>query len=375
METDKCDVCGKKVYSTERVAIKSKTLHKQCFKCQVCSLVLNLQTYKTFQGKVLCKKHYAEEDAKTEVLSQFYADVVLDPLPATNSTNKTTTNKSPEKKEKKGIFSFKKDKGEKEKTETKPKEEPKKEEPKKEIKKEEPKKEEIKKEEPKKENSLSHSSPAQEISDSPPQQYDIPRSPSLQEISKSKPQVKRQPLGKSASYDIGSTSSRSLSSMSEEELSESSPSLSSDRPVEERRLQTVRLNSMKSIPIDPSVSNAKQFAFNDIVPPVPDQELIGWSGKISRNDANARLKPRQQGTFLIRWSENANSYVLSYRDRTAPGGVENVAFIFPVIGGGIHVKLDDESVSPFDSLLAYIKYMQNKGMIASPIEVNAYGLT
>jgi len=116
---------------------------------------------------------------------------------------------------------------------------------------------------------------------------------------------------------------------------------------------------------------SRTYRFNEIVPPNKDQQLIGWHGKISRDDSARLLKFQTQGTFLIRWSERANSYVLSYKDRSAPGELENVGFIYPH-EGNVLVRRDDETVTPFDSLLTYVKYMQGKGLISEPIETNQY---
>ncbi|EGC30469.1 hypothetical protein DICPUDRAFT_50733 [Dictyostelium purpureum] len=61
---EKCDVCSKTVYITEKVVIEDKedkkVLHKQCLKCTHCQVTLNLGTYASMKGVYYCKPHFKQ---------------------------------------------------------------------------------------------------------------------------------------------------------------------------------------------------------------------------------------------------------------------------------------------------------------------------
>jgi len=62
----KCPACSKTVYPMEKIDGAGKTWHKGCFKCSRCKCILNLKTFKAFEGKVWCKVHYPPEQTKIQ---------------------------------------------------------------------------------------------------------------------------------------------------------------------------------------------------------------------------------------------------------------------------------------------------------------------
>jgi len=55
---EKCYICEKTVYSTERIAPNSKVMHKNCFKCKECKSLLRLDAYCLNNGNFYCKTDY-----------------------------------------------------------------------------------------------------------------------------------------------------------------------------------------------------------------------------------------------------------------------------------------------------------------------------
>lgn len=60
--TDKCKACGKSVYATEKSVLtegfgKQVTYHKQCLKCSVCSVKLDVSNYGIANGILFCHVH------------------------------------------------------------------------------------------------------------------------------------------------------------------------------------------------------------------------------------------------------------------------------------------------------------------------------
>jgi hypothetical protein len=347
-----CQNCGKRVYPQERVPLKTKILHKQCLKCETCGLTLNVQTYKTFQGKVLCKNHYAEEDAKTQVLTTFYADI---------SITKDDTDK---KKDTKGGQTAKKKDDKKDKKNAKDEKPVVKKDEKKDDKKQDVKVEDKKEE--KKEDVKVVEQKIEKKEDIVVEQR-IEKKEEMKEEKKNQSQVTP---GVSSGYlPINSVEEN----LEQSNSSQPAPPPSNSNPMPP--LEKVEsFQSMAAIPFTEAISK-HGLQFHEVIPSEQEQAQVGWHARISRNDAHDKLKSQPQGTFLIRWSDNTNSFVLSYRNSAAPGGVENTAFIFPAQGGGINVKRDDESVIPFASLLEYVRYMQLKGYITNPTDTNVYGFT
>lgn len=65
---ERCAVCAKRVYATERVPIDTATgqivLHKPCLKCADCSTKLEMGAFTLIEGKFYCKRH-AKDHAST----------------------------------------------------------------------------------------------------------------------------------------------------------------------------------------------------------------------------------------------------------------------------------------------------------------------
>jgi len=63
-DSDRCVSCAKTVYLAEKMLVEDKNekrlFHKACFKCSVCSLVLDLRNYGSLDGKIYCKNHLKE---------------------------------------------------------------------------------------------------------------------------------------------------------------------------------------------------------------------------------------------------------------------------------------------------------------------------
>jgi Costars/LIM domain len=60
LAANKCHMCNKTVYPTERVAANGKVMHKACFRCCECRLVLKLANYSFSNGKFFCTPHYKQ---------------------------------------------------------------------------------------------------------------------------------------------------------------------------------------------------------------------------------------------------------------------------------------------------------------------------
>uniref|UniRef100_A0A1B6M3L9 SH3 domain-containing protein n=1 Tax=Graphocephala atropunctata TaxID=36148 RepID=A0A1B6M3L9_9HEMI len=60
-----CARCEKTVYSIEELKCLDKVWHKQCFKCQVCNMTLNMRNYKGFNKQPYCEAHIPKAKATT----------------------------------------------------------------------------------------------------------------------------------------------------------------------------------------------------------------------------------------------------------------------------------------------------------------------
>lgn len=63
MPTAKCAICNKTAYPLESYNAIEKTYHKDCFKCEVCRLKLNLSNYKGLEGRIYCGLHVPKAKA------------------------------------------------------------------------------------------------------------------------------------------------------------------------------------------------------------------------------------------------------------------------------------------------------------------------
>jgi len=57
-----CSVCGKKAYANEIESGADLPTHKTCFKCSVCSVRLNLKTYKRLGAILYCQQHVPQQN-------------------------------------------------------------------------------------------------------------------------------------------------------------------------------------------------------------------------------------------------------------------------------------------------------------------------
>lgn len=61
----KCARCDKIVYPIEELKCLDKLWHRQCFKCQVCNMALNMRNYKGFNKNPYCEAHIPKAKATT----------------------------------------------------------------------------------------------------------------------------------------------------------------------------------------------------------------------------------------------------------------------------------------------------------------------
>jgi len=87
-------------------------------------------------------------------------------------------------------------------------------------------------------------------------------------------------------------------------------------------------------------------------------------------EAEQKLKGYPKGTFLLRWSDHAKSYVLSYNK---PPQFVHVARIVPTGKGAITVETEENVLVSYSTILEFINHTKNKGIISTPVSVdNAY---
>eukprot|EP01119_Soliformovum_irregulare_P000242 TRINITY_DN10178_c0_g1_i2.p1 TRINITY_DN10178_c0_g1~~TRINITY_DN10178_c0_g1_i2.p1 ORF type:complete len:210 (+),score=45.89 TRINITY_DN10178_c0_g1_i2:235-864(+) len=102
--------------------------------------------------------------------------------------------------------------------------------------------------------------------------------------------------------------------------------------------------------------------------PVPlhsDLDKIGWRGGISRQVAEDVLVCNPVGTYLVRWSSNTNSYVLSVHKA---GGIQHISgIISEQVSGKVSVTKENGTVSVFANMESYINKMAALGVITYPL--------
>lgn len=112
-------------------------------------------------------------------------------------------------------------------------------------------------------------------------------------------------------------------------------------------------------------SNQPVVPIKNYEPPTQLQSVLGWSGLLSRKEAQLQLRDCPQGTFLIRWSTNANSYVLSFKKGRE---VLHIGSIKPSGNGTeIIVAIQNETKATYPSLLEYVEAMKKNGFITLSI--------
>jgi len=118
----------------------------------------------------------------------------------------------------------------------------------------------------------------------------------------------------------------------------------------------------------------------DVPEPLPKeiQTQLGWHGEISREESEGLLRGTSIGTFLIRYSKNSNSFVLSYK------ADDPVKRLMTHISGIVQNKSDGKlTVSTtkgqmsYDTFLEYIEAMKKNKVITVPLVQNEgnYGVT
>lgn len=55
-----CKICGKEPYLVERIVAEKSWWCKNCFRCNTCNKILNLDTYMSHEGVLYCKPHHQE---------------------------------------------------------------------------------------------------------------------------------------------------------------------------------------------------------------------------------------------------------------------------------------------------------------------------
>lgn len=118
---------------------------------------------------------------------------------------------------------------------------------------------------------------------------------------------------------------------------------------------TVPVNCVQSVP-------------REFTPNSQDFYLIAWVGNLGRTEVESFLEKELDGTFVIRWSQNAQSYVLSYKD-SATSQVAHIASIQPTEQGGISILRQGEGLKPFRNLLEYVNQMKKEKLICNPLPI------
>ncbi|OBZ82891.1 LIM domain-containing protein E [Choanephora cucurbitarum] len=57
MESNKCHICSKTVYYSEKIEANNRAYHKLCFKCQDQGCRLTLANFHYHHGNLFCPKH------------------------------------------------------------------------------------------------------------------------------------------------------------------------------------------------------------------------------------------------------------------------------------------------------------------------------
>ncbi|KAL6068022.1 LIM zinc-binding domain-containing protein [Balamuthia mandrillaris] len=60
VKTERCIVCDKAVYFSDKLQADGKVFHKACFRCTECKNVLKLGSYASLEGKYYCKPHFKQ---------------------------------------------------------------------------------------------------------------------------------------------------------------------------------------------------------------------------------------------------------------------------------------------------------------------------
>jgi len=124
-----------------------------------------------------------------------------------------------------------------------------------------------------------------------------------------------------------------------------------------------RLSESISSPVERTIQQPKEE--NHI--PIPRGNLVelGWCGDISRTEVDRLLKDKLPGTFLIRWSYNTQSYVLSYNSNNKT--ILHIAYITPGRNEEIYVNKEDGTKTLYLTLFDYLNVLKKAGVITSSV--------
>lgn len=97
--------------------------------------------------------------------------------------------------------------------------------------------------------------------------------------------------------------------------------------------------------------------------PIPSGNLneIGWLGLCSREDAELAICNGSAGSFALRWSSNAQTYVLSYISTLH--SIVHIAHIEPLPDGKIRILNSDKKFVEYNSIHEYLFMMQQMRII------------
>src|SRR5689334_17233441 len=92
----------------------------------------------------------------------------------------------------------------------------------------------------------------------------------------------------------------------------------------------------------------ERFSGNSIgiIPAGVNLKSIGWCFRADRKKALELLMNQPVGSFVVRWSSNAGSYVVSYNKMTTDA--EHIASIIPDVASGMYRILVDTKTNGKD---------------------------
>ena len=53
----KCGKCGKTAYEAESVAVNGVRIHRACFRCTKCNMLMRLNAFRALDGVLYCEPH------------------------------------------------------------------------------------------------------------------------------------------------------------------------------------------------------------------------------------------------------------------------------------------------------------------------------
>jgi len=315
--------------------MKSKLLHKGCLRCSMCDSVLTLQSYKTWEGSIYCASHVADAEKAKPKRDFMYLNLrdvqkAADEI-ADSSTKSGSAGKTPITLPVEGTVAASS---------------------------------------PQSGASVSTSTVAGGAS---PQSSDSSNFGSMPSPDSGKAESANATYGsisdtQGGSRAPGAPNLDNYGSLALLLAGDGVVPTHPDVPVEVDNEHPENLPPLEEIHTHPpeAFDPSYQPKAEDIIPPLRFHNAIGWCGFISRAEAEAKLQNTPRGTFLTRWSDNAQSYVLTYTTRYT---IENIAFIKLLRNGHLNVQHDDQSELHFDSLYTYVFAQQKRRLIAQPIKV------